>query len=80
MSERSKRFLTGAAILLLSLAAPFETNFSQEQSQLIKPCMAETTPRKKEDTTKNTKKKGRKRPKTRDEKKDQKEPKGSKCN
>lgn len=65
--------------MLLSLAAPFETNFSQEKSQLIKPCMAETTPRKKEDTT-NTKKKGRKRPKTRDEKKDRKEPKGSKCN
>jgi hypothetical protein len=51
MNERSKQFLIGAAILLLSLAAPFETSFSQEQSQLIKPCMAETTPEKKEDTT-----------------------------
>jgi hypothetical protein len=46
MNERSKQFLIGAAILLLSLAAPFETSFSQEQSQLIKPCMAETAPEK----------------------------------
>lgn len=81
MNERSKRFLIGAAILLVSLAAPFETNFSQEQSQLIKPCMAETTPEKKEDTTNpKKKKKGRKRPKTKDEKKDRNEPKGSNCN
>jgi hypothetical protein len=69
MNERSKQFLIGAAILLLSLAAPFETSFSQEQSQLIKPCMAETTPEK-----------GRKRPKTKDEKKDRNESKNSNCN
>ena len=81
MNERSKRFLIGAAIFLLSLAAPFETNFSQEQNQLIKPCMAETTPEKKEDTTSpKKKKKERKRPKTKDEKKDRNESKNSNCN
>jgi ABC-type uncharacterized transport system involved in gliding motility auxiliary subunit len=80
MNERSKQFLIGAAILLLSLAAPFETSFSQEQGQLIKPCMAETTPEKKEDTTKPKNKKRRKRPKTKDEKKDRNESKNSNCN
>jgi hypothetical protein len=80
MNERSKQFLIGAAILLLSLAAPFETSFSQEQSQLIKPCMAETAPEKKEDTTNPKKKKGRKRPKTKNEKKDRNESKNSNCN
>ena len=80
MNERNKRFSTGAVIFFLSLAAPFETNFSQEQSQLIKPCMAETTPEKKEDTTNPKKKKGRKRPKTKDEKKDRNESKNSNCN
>jgi hypothetical protein len=79
MNERIKRFSIGAAILLLSLAAPFE-NFSQEQNQLIKPCTVETTPEKKEDTTNPKKKKGRKRPKTKDEKKDRNEPKNSNCN
>jgi hypothetical protein len=80
MNERINRFLTGAAILLVSLAAPFETNFGKEQGQLIKPCTAETTPRKKEDTTNTKNKKGRKRPKTKDEKKDRNEPKNSNCN
>jgi hypothetical protein len=80
MNERIKRFSIGGAIFLLSLV-PFETSFSQEQSQLIKPCMADTTPKKKEDTT--TRKRGRKRQKTKDEKKgrnDQQQPKGSNCN
>jgi len=80
MNERIKRFSIGAAILLLSFAAPFETNFSQEQNQLIKPCTAETTPEKKEDTTNSKKKKARKRSKTKDEKKDRNEPKNSNCN
>lgn len=80
MNDRSERFSIGAAILLLTLAAPFETNFSQEQGQLIKPCTAETTPEKKEDTTNPKKKKERKRPKTKDEKKDRKESKNSNCN
>jgi hypothetical protein len=82
MNERIKRFSIGAAIFFLSLAVPFETNFSQEQSQLIKPCMANTTPEKKEDTT-TAKKKGRKRQKTKDRKKDrnaQQQAKGSTCN
>ena len=79
MNERIKRFSIGAAIFLLSLV-PFETNFSQEQSQLIKPCMAEPTPAKKEDTTNSKKKKERKRSKTKDEKKDRNEPKNSNCN
>ena len=79
MNERIKRSSIGAAIFLLSLV-PLETNFSQEQGQLIKPCMAETTPKKKEDTTR---KKGRKRQRTKDEKKDskdQQQAKGSNCN
>ena len=77
-----KRYSTAAAIFSLSLAVPFETNFSQEQGQLIKPCMAETTPRKKEDTTKATRKKERKRQKTKNEKKNQndQQAKGSNCN
>ena len=81
MNERIKRFSIGAAIFLLSLV-PFETNFSQEQGQLIKPCMAETAPKKKEDTTNTTRKKGRKRQKTKDEKKNQndQQAKGSNCN
>jgi hypothetical protein len=82
MNERIKRFSTGAAIFFLSLV-PFETNFSQEQSQLIKPCMADTTPKKKEDTTNTTRKKGRKRQQTKDEKKgrnDRQQPKASNCN
>lgn len=79
MNERSNGFSITAAILLVTLVAPFETNFSQEQSQLIKPCMAETTPEKKEDTTNPKKKKGQKRPKTKDEKKDRKESKNSNC-
>ena len=82
MNERIKRFSIGATIFFLSLAAPFETTFSQEQSQLIKPCMANTTPEKKEDTT-TVRKKGRKRQKTKDRKKDrndQQQAKGSTCN
>lgn len=83
MNERIKRFSIGAVIFLLSLAAPFETNFSQEQYQLIKPCMADAGPEKKEDTTNTTRKKRRKRQKTKAEKKDrndQKQTKGSNCN
>jgi hypothetical protein len=80
MKERIRRFAIGAAIFLLSLAVPFETDFSQEQSQLIKPCMAETTPEKKEDTTNTKKKKGRKRPKQKGEKKDRNESRNSNCN
>ena len=81
MNERIKRFSIGAAIFLLSLV-PFETSFSQEQSQLIKPCMADTTPKKKEDTANTSRKKGRKRQKTKDEKKSRndQQPKGSNCN
>jgi hypothetical protein len=82
MNEVVKRFSIGAAIVLLSLL-PFEINFSQEQNQLIKPCMAETTPKKNEDTTNSTKKKGRKRQKTKDGKKDrsdQQQAKNSNCN
>ena len=79
MYEVVKRFSIGSAIVVLSLV-PFEINFSQEQNQLIKPCMAETTPKKNEDTTK---KKGRKRQKTKDGKKDrndQQQAKNSNCN
>jgi hypothetical protein len=82
MTERVKRFSIAAAIFLLSLV-PFETNFSQEQNQLIKPCTAETTPKKNEDTTNTSKKKGRKRQKTKDGKKDrtdQQQGKNSNCN
>ena len=81
MNERIKRFSIVAAIFLLSLV-PIEISFSQEQSQLIKPCMAETTPEKKEDTTNTTKKKGRKRQKTKEKKdrNDQQQAKGSNCN
>ena len=80
MKDRIRRFAIGAAIFLLSLVVPFETDFSQEQSQLIKPCMAETTPEKKDDTTNTKKKKGRKRPKQKDEKKDRNESRNSNCN
>ena len=79
MNEVVKRFSIGAAILLLSLV-PFETNFSQDQSKLIKPCMAESTPKKTETTTG---KKGRKRQKTKDGKKDrddQQQAKSPNCN
>ena len=79
MNERSNRLSICAAILSLSLV-PFQNNFSQEQSQLIKPCMAEPTPEKKEDTTPTTKKKGRKRQKTKDEKKDRNDKQLSKSN
>jgi hypothetical protein len=82
MNEKIKQFSSGAAIFLLSLV-PFETNYSQEQNQLIKPCMAETTPKKNEDATNTTKKKGRKRQKTKDGKKDrneQQQSKNSNCN
>jgi hypothetical protein len=82
MSERSKRLSFGASIFLLSLI-PFETNLGQEQSQLIKPCTAETTPKKNEDTTNATRKKGRQRQKPKDRKKDRnvaQQPKGSSCN
>jgi len=80
--RRVKRLSIGAAIFLLSLV-PFETNLSQEQNQLIKPCMAETTPRKNDDTTNTSRKKSRKRPKTKDGKKDrndQQQAKNSNCN
>ena len=81
MNERFKQFSIGAAILLLSLV-PFETSFSQEQNQLIKPCMADTTPAKKEVTTNTTKKKGQKRQKSKDRKKDRndQQAKNSNCN
>jgi hypothetical protein len=80
MNEVFKRFSICAAILLLSLV-PLETNFGQQESQLIKPCMAETTPKKVEDTTNAAKKKGRKRQKTKDGKKDRNEQaKNSNCN
>ena len=82
MNEVVKRLLIGAAIFLLSLV-PFETNFSQDQNKLIKPCMAESTPKKTEDTTNTTGKKGRKRQKTKDGKKDrndQQQAKNSNCN
>jgi hypothetical protein len=82
MSERSKRLSIGAAIFLLSLI-PFEINLSQEQRQLIKPCMAEATPKKNEDTTNATRKKGRQHQESKDKKKDrnvQQQSKGSSCN
>jgi len=82
MNEVFKRFSIGAAILLVSLV-PLETDFSREQSKLIKPCMAESTPKKTEDTTNTTGKKGRKRQKTKDGKKDrndQQQAKNSNCN
>jgi hypothetical protein len=82
MNERIKQFSIGAAIFLVSLI-PFETNLSQEQSPLIKPCMAETTPKKNEDTTNASKKKGRKRQKSKNGKKDrtdQQQAKKSNCN
>jgi len=72
-------FSIGAAIFLLSLI-PFETNLSQEQSPLLKPCTAETTRKKNEDTTR---KKERKRQKTKNGKKDQNDQqpaKNSNCN
>ena len=82
MNERSKRLSSGAAIFLLSLV-PFETNFSQNQNEMLKPCMAETTPKKNEDTTNASKKTGRKRQKSKDGKKDrtdQQQAKNSNCN
>jgi hypothetical protein len=80
MNEVVKRLLIGAAIVLLGLV-PFDTTLSQEQSKLIKPCMAETAPEKKEETTNTTRKKGRKRQKTKDGKKDRNEQaKNSNCN
>jgi hypothetical protein len=81
MNEVFKRFSIVGAILLVSLV-PFETNFSQNQSKLIKPCMADTTPKKNEDTTNTTKKKGRNRQKTKDGKKDRtnQQAKNSNCN
>jgi hypothetical protein len=81
MNEVVKRFSIGAAIVLLSLL-PFEINFSQQQNELIKPCMAETTPKKNEDRTNTTKKKARKRQKTKDGKKDRndQQAKNSNCN
>jgi len=81
MNEVVKRFSIGAAIVLLSLL-PFEINLSQQQNQLIKPCMAETTPKKNEDTTNTTKKKGRKRQKIKDGKRDRndQQAKNSNCN
>ena len=76
-----KRLSIGSAILLVSLV-PFDTSQSQEQNQLIKPCMADTTPKKNEDTTNTTKKKGRKRQKRKDGKKDRndQQAKNSNCN
>jgi len=82
MNEVVKRFSIGAAIVVLSLLS-FEINLSQEQNQLIKPCMAESTPKKTEDTTNTTGKKGRKRQKTKDGKKDrsdQQQAKNLNCN
>ena len=82
MNEVVKRLLIGAAILLLSLL-PLGTNLGQDQSKLIKPCMAESTPKKTENTTNTTGKKGRKRQKTKDGKKDrndQQQAKNSNCN
>lgn len=80
MNEVVKPLSIGAAIVLLSLV-PFEINVSQKQNQLIKPCMAETTPKKNEDATNTTKKKGRKRQKTKDGKKDRNEQaKNANCN
>jgi hypothetical protein len=79
MNNGKKRYSIGAAILLLSLGL-FETNFSQQQNQLIKPCVASTTPEKKEGTTK---KAGRHDQKTKDRKKDRNDKnrsKGSNCN
>jgi len=80
--RRVKRLSIGAAIFLLSLV-PIETNLSREQNQLIKPCMAETTPNKNDDTTNTSRKKSRKRQKTKDGKKDrndQQQAKNSNCN
>ncbi len=79
MNQRIRRFSIVVAIFLLALV-PFETNFSQEQTQLIKPCMAEATPKKKEVTTNTKKKKGRKGQKAKDDKKDQQQSKSSNCN
>lgn len=81
MKERSKRLSIGAAILLLSLV-PSGTALGEQQSKLIKPCMAETTPEKQVDTTNTSKKKGRKRQKTKDGKKDRndQQAKNSNCN
>jgi hypothetical protein len=80
MNKTIKRFSIAVAIFLLSLV-PFQTNFSQTQNQLIKPCMAETTtPQKKEVTTNRRKKKGRKGQKSKDGGKDQQQAKGSNCN
>ena len=82
MNQRIERFSIGAAVFLLSLV-PFEIDFSQEQTQLLKPCMAETTPKKSEDTTNTSKKKGRKRQKSKNGKKDrteQQQAKNSNCN
>ena len=81
MNERVKRFSIGAAIFLLSLV-PFEANLGQGQTQLLKPCLAATTPKKNEDTN-TSKKKGRKRQKTKNGKKertDQQQAKKSDCN
>ena len=80
MNEKVKPFSIGAAILLLSLVS-FETNLGQEQNKLIKPCMAETTPKKNDDTTSTAKKKARKRQK-KDGKKDRndQQAKNSNCN
>ena len=81
MNQRSKHLLIGAAILVLG-CVPFDTSFSQEKSGLIKPCMADTTPKKNEETLNTTKKKGRKRQKSKDGKKDRndQQAKGSNCN
>jgi hypothetical protein len=79
MNERKKRFSIGAAILLLSLGS-FEASFSQQQNQLIKPCVAVTSTEKKEGTAK---KAGRQDQKTKDRKKDRNDKnrsKGSNCN
>jgi len=81
MNGRSNRLL-GAVILFLSVAT-FQTDLGQEQSQLIKPCMAETTPKKNEETENATRKKGRKHQKTKYAKKDrnnQQQAKNSNCN
>jgi hypothetical protein len=78
MNERMKRFSIGAAILLLSLGS-FEASFSQQQNQLIKPCVAGNTTEKKEGTTK---KPARRDQKTKDRKKDRNDKnrsKGSNC-
>ena len=81
MNEVVKRLLIGAAILLLSLL-PLGTNLGQDQSKLIKPCMAESTPKKTENTANTNGRKGRKRQKTKDGKKDRSDQheKNSNCN